>query len=226
MKLVTILLSGMLLALPAFAVETKDTLTESDVAVDRVACDTNGCDYYRFLVGGETFDNTGGFMNYGPLATDAGCTIENVVLAVEIEQTWVGDLIIELWYDEDNDGVLDYGPVSAMCRPDLDGCDFSGCCGCSGNIAGVYTFGDDGADPLGEFDCPSDIAPGCFAPAPESAGGFADMFAGAATGGAFYLDIADGAGGDPTTLFEWGVYVCCGSTASENTSWGQIKSDF
>ncbi|MBC8368269.1 hypothetical protein H8E52_12755 [bacterium] len=225
MKLVTILLSIFVLALPAFALETKDTLTESNVVVDRTECDTSGCDYTGMDVN-EQFDNTAGPLRYGPVGTASGCTITDVILSVNIEQTWCGDLVIDLYYDENNDGIMDFGPVSALCRPNLDGCAYDGCCGCSGDLFGVYTFSDNGGVPLGEGDCPAAIEPGCFLPAIESPAGFAATFGGAASGGDFYMEIADGAGGDATFLFDWGVYVCCGSTASENSNWSKVKSDY
>ena len=212
------------LAIPACANELK-VPNNTDTATARVDCNVDGCDYFEMTVG-ETFDATGGPLTYGPLATTGGCAITNVVLAVNIDQTWCGDLVIDLYYDANNDGIYDFGPVSALCRPALDGCAYDGCCGCSGDLFGTYTFGDDGADPLGEVDCPAIIDPGCFMPAVESPAGFADTFGGAAAGGSFYLEIADGAGGDETTLFSYGVYVCCGTTATEDTNWSRVKSDY
>lgn len=172
----------------------------------RVTCDVAGWDYQNRTENAQ-FDDTGGFLDFGPLHVGSSGTIADVVLELNIEQTWIGDLIVYLSYDEDGNGSVDHGPVMALCRPALDGCAFDGCCGCSGNINGLYTFGDDAADPLGEFDCPTDVPPGCFTVAVESPMGFADTFGGAATGGNFWLEVADGAGGDATSLYAWGVYV-------------------
>ncbi len=225
MKLLTTLCI-LALALPALANDLELKIpNDGGPAGARIDCDVSGCDYYGMTVG-TNFDDTAGLLAFGPITTTGGCAITNVVLAVDIDQTWVGDLIIDLYYDEDSDGIYDYGPVSALCRPQLDGCPLEDCCGCSGNVVGVFTFGDDAAEPLGEYDCPGDFVPGCFLPAIESPAGFADTFAGAAAGGDFWLEIGDGAGGDTTYFNAWGVYVCCGTTASENTNWGQIKSDF
>jgi hypothetical protein len=225
MKLATTIICIIALALPAFANDLKLIPTENGASADRVDCDVSGCDYYGMSVG-ETFDATGGPLTFGPLTTGGSCAITNVVLSVNINQTWCGDLVIDLYYDENNDGIYDFGPVSALCRPALDGCAYDGCCGCSGDVLGTYTFGDDGADPLGEVECGDIIPTGCYMPAIETPAGFADTFAGAAAGGHFYLEIADGAAGDETTLIDWGVYVCCGTTASETTNWGKVKSDF
>lgn len=215
------------LALPALAIGSKDfiTETENENAQDRVDCDVTDCESYMFTVGAE-FDDTAGLLRYGPLTTGGSCVITNVVLGIEITQTWVGDLIIDLYYDEDGDGVYDYGPVSALCRPQLDGCPLEDCCGCSGDLAGLYTFGDDGADPLGEYDCPGAIPTGCYQPAIESPAGFAATFGGATAGGDFYVEIGDGAAGDATAFHYFSVWVCCGTTEAGESSWSQVKVEY
>lgn len=225
MKLAIMTFCILAMALPAFASDLKSISTENGLATDRVECDVTGCDYYGMTVG-ETFDATPDLLRFGPLAVGGSCAMTNVVLAVDINQTWCGDLTINLYYDENNDGAYDFGPVSALCRPALDGCPLDGCCGCSGDVVGVYTFGDDGANPLGEVDCPSAIPVGCYMPSIETPAGFADTFAGALAGGSFYLEAGDGAGGDATTLNGFGVYVCCGTTATESTTWENIKTDY
>jgi len=222
MKLAIIAFCILAMAVPVFANDLKNVPTENGSASDRTDCDVSGCDYYfgDFYTWAEVNSE---FYRVGPLTTGGSCTITNVVLEIDIEQTWIGDLIIDLYYDEDMDGTYDYGPVSALCRPQLDGCPIDDCCGCSGDAFGVYTFGDDGADPMGEVDCPAAIPNGCYMPAIESAG-FAATFAGATAGGHWYLEILDGAAGDETYLNGFGVYVCCGTTASESTTWDQIKT--
>lgn len=189
----------------------------------RVECDVTGCDYFSQAVGITLV--TDNLHTFGPLPCTAGGTISNVVLELDIAQTWVGDLFCELWYDVDNNGVADAGPVYALCRPNLLDCPWpDGCCGCSGNISGIYTFGDDAMEALGDPNCPTDILPGCFLPAPESPTGFAVAFGGMPTGGSWYLDIGDAAAGDDTFLSNWGVYVCGGTTGTEETTWGRVKS--
>ncbi len=200
-----IVILAMMVAGPTLANEMKIP-NDSDIAGPRVSCDVAGW-AYDWRAEDAVFDDTGGFLTFGPLEVDFNGVIEDVVLELNIYQTWIGDLVVYLWYDEDGNGSYDYGPVAALCRPALDGCGFDGCCGCSGNIDGVYTFGDDGAAPMGEADCPTDITPGCFQAAFESVVGFAEGFFGAESGGGFYLQVADGAGGDDTYLYDWGVYV-------------------
>ncbi len=224
MKLVSmlVLIFALVITVPALAVEEKIPNDNGRPGL-RVDCNVDGCDYYGMDVDQE-FDATGGPLTFGPVAT-AGGAIVSVVLSVEIYQTWVGDLNLHLYYDEDGDGIYDAGPVQALCRPALDGCPWDDCCGCSGNLAGVYTFGDDGAAALGEVDCPGDFTPGCFMPAIESLS-FADVFTGMLGGGDFYIEIGDGAGGDATTLANWGVYICSDATATEEATWSSVKSVF
>lgn len=196
---------------------------DGDPAGLRVDCDVTGCDFYGMTVGQTLV--TDQLHTFGPLLTTAGGSITDVVVELDITQTWVGDLFAELWYDADNNGVADFGPVYILCRPNLAACPFpDGCCGCSGNVAGVYTFGDAAIEALGDPNCPTDILPGCFLPAPETPSGFAAAFGGAPTGGSFYLDIGDAAAGDDTFLAAWGVYVCGGTTGTEHSTWGAVKA--
>lgn len=225
MKLASILIMifALVVAIPAMAEDVKVPYETGSIG-SRVDCDVAGCDYF-----GEDFspslelDATGGPIVFGPIASGGG-TITNVVLALNITQTWVGDLNAHLYYDADSDGTYDYGPVIALGRPALDGYAWDGCCGCSGNIDGVYTFGDDGDAALGEVDCPSDIPAGCFMPAVESPMGFAATFGGLAGGGDFYLEFGDGAGGDISYVHGWGVYVCVDATATDGSTFSSIKS--
>lgn len=188
----------------------------------RVDCDLTGCVLYSANVG-MTLD-TDYLHTFGPIGTPANGTISNVILMLDIEQTWIGDLVAWLYYDQDGNGSYDAGPVAAICRPNLAGCAFpDDCCGCSANIFGTYLFGDDAVESLGDPNCPTEIVAGCYLPAPESAAGFAATFGGLPTGGDWYLEIGDAAAGDDTMLFAWGVYVCGGTTGTERSSWGKVK---
>lgn len=186
--------------------ETKEFPNDVDWAGDRVECDLSGHLYYEMITG-DSFDATASPITYGPLHTGLSGLLSGVVLAVDIDQTWIGDIVIDLYYDENGNGVYDAGPVSALCRPNLAGCAYDGCCGCSGDISGVYTFGDDAAESMGEPNCPPVIPNGCYLPAVESPSSFAGAFNGLQSGGDFYLEIADGAGGDETFFNSWGVFV-------------------
>lgn len=222
MKTATVLLLALVLALPVMANDIK-VPNDTDVILDRMECDVANCDYYSMTVNAE-FDDVDALLVFGPLATTGDCVIGNVVLEIDINQTWCGDLQLHLYYDADGDGVYDAGPVSALCRPDLDGCPMDGCCGCSGDVIGVYTFGDDADETLGEPNCPTVIPPGCYLPSIETPEGFIDTFGGFLAGGDFYIEVADCAGGDSTILTSWGVYVCCAVTPAGQNTWSQIKS--
>ena len=193
----------------------------------RVECDVTGCPLYIEAVG-ETLVTDQGHI-FGPIDTDAHGDITNVVLRLDIWQTWVGDLVAGVYYDADGNGSYDFGPVYVLCRPNLADCPFpDGCCGCSGNVGSgsdpaTYTFGDDALESLGDPNCPTEIPSGCYLPAPESPHTFAEAFAGAPSGGHFYLEIGDAVGGDDTYLGGWGVFVCTSTTATEKSSWGRVK---
>jgi hypothetical protein len=168
------------------------------------------------------------FRMFGPMPTvDDGTTIEDVILDLDILQTWVGDLVVKLYYDVDCDGTPDYGPVAALCRAQLDGCtdDQGDCCGCSGDLDGVYRFSDAGPNPLGEFECPGYVEPGCYGPAIETEYGF-DVFQGLPKGGCFWLRVLDGACLDGTLVRGWQVWVLNGEppNAAQQTTWGAIKA--
>ncbi len=158
---------------------------------------------------------------------DDGATIDDVILAVEGFHTWIGDLRIWLSYDVGCDGAADAGPVAALCRPALGTCDPDGCCGCSGDLEGVYLFSDAGGDPMGEFDCPSFIPGGCYGVAVDSPNPFA-VFDGLPKGGCFELFVADGACADTGFIASWGVAVLNGpgGTPTQDVSWGALKSAY
>jgi hypothetical protein len=155
---------------------------------------------------------------------DDGDVIQDVIFEIDIFQTWCGDLKMEIWYDYECDGQYELGPVAALCRPQLDGCPDDGCCGCSGDVRGVYQFGDDGTTPLGEFDCPTIIPIGCYTPAIESLNPF-EVFKGAPKGGCFWVRAVDGACADGTELYSVAVWTDnVPPTPTQDTTWGQIKA--
>jgi len=156
---------------------------------------------------------------------DDGATIDDVILSVEMAHTWVGDLRVLLSYDVECDGMVDAGPAAALCRPALDGCAVDGCCGCSGEIGGLYLFSDDAALPLAE-DCAALLA-GCYTTAIDSENPLA-VFDGLDKGGCFELFATDGACADTGSIASWSVAVANGggTVPTENVSWGSIKSAY
>lgn len=226
MKLVTVSCLACALMLASVAA-AQDLKIPNDVQMETLVVDCPVTGYTEYSITENLALDTDVEYMLGPLATNAGAMIQDVRLDLDITQTWVGDLVAELFYDVDCDGTPDIGPVSALCRAQLDACPFpDGCCGCSGDIDGVYRFGDDAIAPLGEFDCPTTIPPGCFLPAVESPTGFV-VFNDLGTGGCFWLRIGDGAAGDDTFLRGWTAWVLQGGTTPvEPATWGQVKSTY
>jgi hypothetical protein len=226
MKKSLLLISVLALGLVG-SVLADDIKIPNDVSGDlvRIDCPTDGYVYYGVEVGATL--ETDVWHVYGPIQIAGGDPFLDIMMDVALTQTWVGDLVAQIYYDVDCDGVYDFGPVDALCRPNLEGpCDNEGCCGCSSDVDGTYMFGDAGAPALGEADgCVNPILPGCFMPAIESAT-FAATFAGVEAGGCFYIEIVDSAAGDDTFLSSVGVWVAGGTSASDLDTWGSIKGDF
>ncbi len=219
MRTALILIVCLLVAGTAFAGKTDETAWKSGAS--RVDCLTDG---YTAYTGGPVGDVPDGDPNgatFGPLPTVATGEIQDVILFVNIEQTWIGDLRIWLLYDADCDGTPEtQGEV--LCRHTYTGCAPDGCCGCSGNLLGWYGFDDTAASI--EDVCPVDFPEGCYGPDYDAVG--LDVFDGLSTGGCFYLFVADAAGGDPTTLLDWEIYALCGGSSVEDTSWGKVKAQY
>ena len=192
----------------------------------REDCPLDGYDVYTIEQQAAIPDDDPDGVLIGPIETAPGGTIGDVIWGVDLEHTYTGDLRVWLYYDIDCDAVPDIGPVAGLCRAGLDGCEASDCCGCSGDLGGYYYFSDDASDPLGEFDCPDALAPGCYQTAIDSPDPLS-LFDGEATGGCFWVFVADGAGLDTGTVF--GATVALetgGSTPVEGVTWGEIKSTY
>jgi len=125
------------------------------------------------------------------------------VLSVNMQHTWIGDINLALAHDPDCDGVL-VTTVELMCRAGMSApdCPGTGCCGCSDDIAGLYSFDDTSTgvvlgDPYSSCYGGS-VAPGCYRPVtPLSA------FASEDAGGCWYLIGQDGACGDLFYVNSW-----------------------
>jgi hypothetical protein len=190
------------------------------VAEVRVDCDVTG--YVAHAgTGGPIPDNEGDGVVFGPVETIDDDSIEDVILFVNMNHTWVGDLRLWLLYDHTCDGTGDIiGEV--LCRPQLEGCEPIDCCGCGGNLDGWYAFDDD-ADSFEDL-CPDDFEPGCYGPDLDSVG--LEVFDYATSGGCFWLFVSDGAGQDTGEIIEWVVNVRYENTPVEGKSWGGVKALF
>ena len=141
-------------------------------------------------------------------APGEGLLLEYVQVELEIEHTYAGDLVLGLWYDQDMDGFGDVGPVYLMCTPGLAGCEFDGCCGCDGDLAGTYFINDQGAGPLGEVACTPVLAGGCYTPDSESPP--LSIFQGLPDNGQFLLYAWDYEAGDVGVVHSYAVWTKVG----------------
>lgn len=149
----------------------------------------------------------GAYVGAVPVSAD-GLVIDDVVVDVNMAHTWAGDVAIDLYYDVDNDGFGDIGPVPLMCTPGIVGCAIASCCGCGGDLNGSYRFSDAGEGVLGEVYCTEQLLPGCYQPDP--AYGSLQMFDGAPDGGQFLLYAYDYEAQDTGTIFDFTVYTRLG----------------
>ena len=139
----------------------------------------------------------------GPITVEASGACGLVVVSVNMQHTWIGDINLALAHDPDCDGVL-VTTVELMCRAGMSApdCPGTGCCGCSDDIAGLYSFDDTSTgvvlgDPYSSCYGGS-VAPGCYRPVtPLSA------FASEDAGGCWYLIGQDGACGDLFYVNSW-----------------------
>jgi subtilisin-like proprotein convertase family protein len=149
--------------------------------------------------------------------------IQDVVIDLNMNHTWVGDLVITLTHTSSTGEVKS---VDLLNRPGVPESSF----GCSGDLVSdpenkYYFSRRHDLDPMGEFDCPSIIEPGCYKTAIENAEGLG-IFGGQACGdGTWQLCLTDNAAGDVGTIFNWSVHLRCEQPVSvEETSWGKVKS--
>jgi hypothetical protein len=149
--------------------------------------------------------------------------ITDVVIDIEIEHTWVGDLDIVLRHTADNGEVRE---AALIARPGVPETTF----GCAGDLIAdpenKYYFGTrDDLEPLGEFDCPSVIDPACYAVAVENPGAL-EQFRGLFCGdGTWELCITDSAAGDDGFIHNWSVHILCEApVAVESETWGNLKA--
>jgi hypothetical protein len=154
-------------------------------------CDLN-------LVNVDIPDNDPAGVLHYPIETDPGYIIQDVIISANMQHTWVGDLIINIYYDYDCDG--DFDVVGGVLdRHGVPGSTF----GCSADLEGWYGFDD--AHASIEDDCVTPVPATCYGPDYDSVG--LDVFNGLPTGGCFWLHAIDMAGGDEGTVYAWEVCV-------------------
>jgi subtilisin-like proprotein convertase family protein len=152
-----------------------------------------------------------------------GCVITDVVIDMNIEHTWAGDLTITLTHTSDGGQVRS---VDLVQRPGVPQSTF----GCSGDLVSdpeaKYFFGSQqNLGVLGECNCGSVITAGCYGVAPESVDDLS-VFNGLPVGdGTFQLCISDAAAGDTGIIHNWSVHLLCEAPVSTpERTWGEVKS--
>jgi len=154
-----------------------------------------------------------------------GMVVTDVVIDLNIEHTWVGDLVITLCHTSDSGAVT---CVNLVDRPGVPQSSF----GCSGDLVSdpenkYYFSSRPDLEPLGENDCPSVIDPACYHTAVESVPGL-EVFNGIPFGdGTWSLEIVDNAAGDDGFLYNWSVHILADApVAVEASTWGNIKANY
>ena len=154
-----------------------------------------------------------------------GFVITDVVVDLNIEHTWVGDLKITLCHTSDG-GVVTC--VDLLDRPGVP----AGSYGCSGDLvtdpeAKYYFSSRPDLAPLGEDDCPAVIPAACYNIAPESVNDLSVFNCIEFGNGSWSLIVADNAGGDTGIVYNWSVHLLADAPVSvEDASWGAIKATY
>jgi hypothetical protein len=147
-------------------------LPDPGTPADGPGCSTTDYKSYTRTDGRSIPDNTAAGILSGPLTITDTDAVVDMVVDVSMSHTWVGDLTVNLYYDDECNGPADDTPISLLCRPDLAGCPGPGsCCGCSDDLllGSVYTFSSSGSGPMAEpCSFSGSVASGCYSEAPET----------------------------------------------------------
>jgi len=219
--LATFVVLGMLLPAAAFA--NDKTPSSIGTPVPAVNCDVTHYEAHNDPMLYAIPDCWAGF-RCGPLQVHTGGTVSFVIVAADIQTTWMGDLNLALQHDQDCNDIADTS-VILMCRTGMgdSSCPVpEGCCGCADDMDGVYVF-DDGSsgvvlgDPFST--CYGGMAaPGCYKPVKPLS-----QFAGQSTDGCWRLKAEDGSCGNQAYVNGWTIYFN-GPTATMPASWGGVKA--
>jgi hypothetical protein len=160
---------------------------------------------------------------FGPVSTpDDGTIVTDVILGLDISHSWIGDLRVALLYDTNCDGAPEH-QGGVLCRLELSGCPLDGCCGCSGNLQGIYLF-DDAETSIEALTCPATFLPGCYGPDADSPG--LDVFDDLVSGGCFWLHVVDASCLDLGSVDSWAVYLHTQVSPVEASTWSRIKAGY
>lgn len=151
----------------------------------------------------------------------------DVVVSLEIDHTFVGDLIATVSYDVECNGVAE-ASARVLCRPGREFCEGPEApfgCGSDLSCNNTYFFSDAGGGEVGlPPACGGAVVPGgCYLP--DSTGEPLSVFDGLRKGGCFKLHVVDNAGLDVGSVCAWAVYTLNEEIVPvESTTWGRIKT--
>jgi hypothetical protein len=173
-------------------------------------------------------DGIPGGVTLGPLSVpNDGQFLRDVVLALRIQHTFIGDLTATLTYDVNCDGTPE-ATARVLCRPGRSGCQTGADLGCPANLnCGQTVFLSDAATvelgtvPLGCGDTEYVVSSGCYHP--SATGEPLSTFARLARGGCFRLILADWITFDSGNVCEWRVYMASAATSAQPASWSTVK---
>src|SRR5688572_9434485 len=204
----TLLLAAGLLVLslsPNVYAQVKDGIDETTPETGP-NCDVTGYKTERqvFTDSVRVPDNNPVGVAVGPISfPDDGNIIRDTIIDLQMNHTWVGDLVVTVFYDPDCGGPL--APVSTrvLCRPrgTASGrpapCGTTPTAGASGNLVctNVYLFSDEGLSRISDGTNPANIAGGCYR-GDESLAVFNNL----RKGGCWTMNVADRAGADLGTI--------------------------
>lgn len=150
----------------------------------------------------------------------------DVIIALKMDHTWVGDLVAEVHFHPDC--AQQTPDTQLLCRQNrTSGCYGTSGFGCSGNLVSTstYEFSDDAAAELGEPTCPTTIPTGCYRPSAESVYPLS-QFEGLSKDGCWFFTFSDQAGGDTGSVSEITISIYNQPNAAESESWGSLKGLF
>ena len=230
------LLNGVLLACACIALVSAPSFAQSVKIGEETGpeagpnCDITG--YKSFEIVGQfpIPDGVAAGITIGPVLTPAdGDIINDVIIDLRVQHTWVGDLIATVSYDPDCGGPLAAVSSRFLCRQrgtsaaSPPPCGTLAGFGCSGDLScgGQLLFSDEALNELAVGSCPTAIPPGCYKP---SGAGFS-IFRGLPKGGCWYLTISDNALDDLGQVCQFSVHLRNQRPVpATNASWGVVKN--
>jgi len=163
--------------------------------------------------------------------------LRQIVFQIDIDHTWMGDLVLRLEYVDCGTNAVIYG-TDLICRPRGTQPTANVPCGtdtergCSGNLGRSridepqpspqrYWFSDESPNIIAIGACPEVLGSGCYEPVDDGA---LAGFIGLPRGGCFRIVVSDWAIGNTGQISSWVVWELDPPTPALRRSWGRLKS--